>query len=264
MKRHDITKLFKMTQDELFRYVLDQARGHQEKGYDLHYDQDEMWLRVFPKNQGLYPVLAAHLDTVGVNPPDEVRLDDQGIFTGYRNGVRCVLGGDDRCGVWGMLELLGSCEARIGYIFSKEEETKHTGARDLVIKGGLDDIKEQIACFIELDRRGTDRLAHYPCRTAPAFKNQVYRTHANPDFVTALSTFTYNGAAFQLEEGEGTDIQEYCGATGLCGINLSVGYFRAHSPNEYVDSNYMEMLPDITLALISHLGGKRYTIQRDE
>lgn len=269
MSWHKITELLKMTQDELYDYVFEMAQSVKMKGYHIHYDRSKLGLMLFPEKPGLYPVLASHLDTVGIYPPDEVLVEKRTLndgtevdaWVGFHRCLPCVLGGDDRCGVWAMLELMQAEKPEFGFIFSKDEEIGHEGAQSLVRNGLLNTYKDQIAYFIELDRLHNNQLSSYPCRIAPYFLREKFYTNQNEEFDQLLNSFFFEGRPYIQTRGAGTDIQEYCGATHLCGINLSVGYYNPHSESEFIDIEYLKKVPAITLSLIQHLGIRKYAIE---
>jgi di/tripeptidase len=157
---------------------------------------------------GKTPVLlCAHVDTVHSSPPKEIFYDrEKGVLWSPQG-----LGADDRAGVLGILELL-----RRGLhphvLLLDGEETGCTGAKEAVAALRA----PKVRYIIELDRRNGTEAVFYDCENA-AFEEYV----ASFGFVRAEGTFT--------------DITVLCPAWGIAGVNLSCGYYHAHSATEYLN-----------------------------
>lgn len=256
-----ITDLYKKTQDELFTFVKEFIEKNAPGAFSIEHGKNDMYIAFFPvKFQKPYPVLASHLDVKFGYPPDEVEedtIDGITVYRGYRateqGKVPSVLGADDRNGVWTMLKLIEDGKTQWGYIFSKEEENHRLGARALKASGLLGKYINDIAYFIQVDRRNKSDIVHYQLDELEGYP----RSHNNREFVAKLNTFT----GYDVKNGGLTDIIEYCTATKICGINISAGYHNEHTANEYSVIEYVNNLPGTIIKLIDHLGNKQYLIE---
>jgi hypothetical protein len=86
--------------------------------------------------------------------------------------------------------------------------------------------------MVELDRKGVEDAVFYSC--------------ANEEFIKFVCNATGNIKA----HGSFSDISTLMPASKLCGVNLSCGYFQAHTKNEYVNYNIMMETILITKHLI--------------
>lgn len=163
--------------------------------------------REFVYASGTLPVLlVAHADTVHKTPPGEVFYDKENGVLWSPDG----LGADDRAGVLGILELLRRGH-RPHVLITTGEERGCTGARSFVTK-----VRDPgVRYVIELDRRGNGEAVFYNC-TNVHFKDYVL------------------GFGFVDGDGLYTDISTICPAWGVAGVNLSCGYYNAHTTNEYL------------------------------
>jgi hypothetical protein len=100
-------------------------------------------------------MLLAHMDTVFKSPPTTFIYDkEQGLLTSP-DGI----GGDDRCGVYGILILL-LAGYRPHILFTEDEEVGGIGATK-ASKSTV--IPESIKYLVQLDRRGEDDAVFYCC-----------------------------------------------------------------------------------------------------
>jgi hypothetical protein len=86
--------------------------------------------------------------------------------------------------------------------------------------------------MIELDRKGFTDAVFYNC--------------TNEKFIKFVCDATGNTKSW----GTYSDISTLMPASGLCGVNLSCGYFKAHTKEEYVDYDTMMETIIITKHLI--------------
>lgn len=156
--------------------------------------------------KGELPVLlVAHLDTVHEKLPTP---RDIVIKDGTASAPGVGLGADDRAGVAGILELLKQ-GFRPHVLLTDGEESGGIGAK-FVVK----DMEAPSCLFaIELDRRGANDCVFYQCD--------------NPKFEEYCESF-----GFKFAWGSYTDISTICPAWGFAGVNLSIGYYNAHTEKE--------------------------------
>lgn len=191
--------LFKMSDVNVLVHV---AYALRSKGYT-----DVRECKDFVYATGTIPVmLVAHADTVHARPPQDVFYDSTRGVIWSPDGV----GADDRAGILGIMELVHR-GYRPHVLITTGEETGGIGAHAFVKQ-----VKDTgVHYVIELDRSGVDDAVFYGC-TNKEFKEYVCRF----GFTEAPGIFT--------------DISILCPRWGVAGVNLSCGYYNAHTANEYL------------------------------
>lgn len=164
--------------------------------------------------QGKFPVLLmAHLDTVHKSLPTMVEYDTEQNIISSPNGI----GGDDRCGVYMIFKILKKYNCSV--LFCEDEEIGCVGAGKF--------IKTELAkeldfnYIIEFDRANANDAVFYQC--------------ANDEFEKFITKEFYKTAF-----GSFSDICEVAPFIGCAAVNLSCGYYRAHTTSEYVVISEME------------------------
>lgn len=172
--------------------------------------------------------LCAHMDTVFTNTPVDIYYDKEANVLWSPQG----LGADDRAGVWAILSILKT-QLRPSVIFTMDEECGGLGASALIkkYKKPLTDLKY----VIQLDRQGMDDCVFYDCD--------------NRDFVEYVESF-----GFHEQIGSFTDISIICPEWKVAGVNLSVGYFREHSPTETLNVSYLLSTITKTIKMLKQIG----------
>lgn len=198
--------LCKLKQDELKDWLYNHL-----KNYYKDIDNSDGYLYC----KGDIPVcLVAHMDTVHTKSVADVWIsyDSPDIITSPQG-----IGGDDRCGVFALLQLK---YLKPHLLFTEDEEIGAIGAEKFVKK-----YKElDVNVFIEIDRRGS---------------NDVVRYDDDNDSVVKI----FEEYGFKEEYGSFTDISTLCPHFGISGVNISSGYYNAHTTNEYI--NLEELLFNI-------------------
>lgn len=193
-----LESIVQMTQQELKKSLASEltARGYQpisEKGYLYA--------------EGECPVLlVAHLDTVHKRPVANLCCSKDGRFLMSPEGI----GGDDRCGVYMILEIIRETKCHV--LFTEDEEIGCVGARAFA----AGKIRPQINYIVEVDRRGSNDAVFYRCD--------------NPDFAEFVNSFGFETAC-----GSFSDISVIAPALGVAAVNISAGYYNEHSLHEYID-----------------------------
>lgn len=183
----------------------------------------------FLYGKGDIPILLiAHLDTVhkeGVKTicysKDNKVMSPQGI------------GGDDRCGIYMIIKIIK--ELRCHVLFCEDEEKGCIGAG----KFCKSDIKPDVNFIIELDRMGANDAVFYDCD--------------NKDFTNFITQF-----GFQEEWGTFSDISEIAPHLGVAAVNISSGYYNAHTKHEYIDMNVVKRNIDKVKNIIKNENGTFY------
>lgn len=176
--------------------------------------------------QGKFPVLlVAHLDTVHKELPKTFEYEAISKSLSSPEGI----GGDDRCGVYMILQLVKHYNCSV--LFCEDEEIGGVGAEKFVntkLAKGL-----TFNYIIEFDRKGSNDAVFYNC------KNQEFE-----EFITSK----YYRTAY----GSFSDISIIAPALGCAAVNLSCGYYNAHTKNEFV------VMPEMENGIIA----ARYILER--
>lgn len=198
-------KICKMSQKSLKTYVTSRLRNTHK---------DITVADGFVYAQGTFPVLlVAHLDTVHKDLPTQIFYDaNRGDITSPQG-----IGGDDRCGVYMIFEVLKKFNCSV--LFCEDEETGGVGAR----KFTKSDLAKNLEFnyIIEFDRKGDNDAVFYDC------DNEDFEKFITQDFYkTAFGSFS--------------DISVIAPVLKCAAVNLSCGYYNAHFKTEYVNVQEME------------------------
>lgn len=98
-------------------------------------------------------LLVAHLDTVHNELPHIICRSEDGRYIMSPQGI----GGDDRCGVYIILQIIS--EVRCHVLFCEDEETGGQGAKAFERSG----IQIDVNYIVEVDRRGNNDAVFYNC-----------------------------------------------------------------------------------------------------
>ena len=166
--------------------------------------------------KGTAPImLVAHLDTVHMNPVKIICKNRDGSVWMSPEGI----GGDDRCGVYGILKVYESVKVKPWLLFTCDEEIGCVGAGvfadDLARRNYLPKDLKKIKCIIEIDRRGSNDAVFYSCD--------------NTNFEAYV-----NGKGFKTAIGSFSDICYVAPELGVAAVNLSSGYYNAHTEHEFI------------------------------
>lgn len=200
----EFVEICKKSQNALKQYVYDELGKYYE---DVKAGNG--WVYV----KGTCPViLTAHMDTVHKEPVKDFwgseRADGKHIISSPQG-----IGGDDRCGVYMILNILETTDMRPTIIFCEDEEIGGIGS-DKFLKEKI--TLPLIKFFIELDRGNGNDLVFYD--------------DDNYEFADWCEEKTGYKTAF----GSFSDISHFCPAYGISGVNISCGYYNAHTTDEYV------------------------------
>ena len=161
--------------------------------------------------KGVAPVmLVAHLDTVHEQSVRDICLSaDKNILMSPQG-----IGGDDRCGVFALVKIHQLSKIKPWLLF-----TGGLGAKKFCfahqqhqLPNDLDNLK----FLIELDRKGKNDAVFYNCD--------------NPDFEKYIA-----GKGFKTAQGSFSDISVIAPELRVAAVNLSSGYYNAHTLHEYIN-----------------------------
>lgn len=164
--------------------------------------------------QGKFPVLlVAHLDTVHSELPKTISITKIANAISSPQGI----GGDDRCGVYMVLEVVKKFNCSV--LFCEDEEVGAVGAQKFTKSETAEGLTWNY--IIEFDRKGSKDAVFYDC--------------ANDDFEKFITK-----EFFKTAYGSFSDISVLAPHFGCAAVNLSCGYYEAHTKNEYVVFPEME------------------------
>ena len=180
--------------------------------------------------KGDIPVLlTAHMDTVH---KDRIKtIAKESVIVGDDIKTRLSspegIGGDDRCGVWMIMNILQTHKPSV--LFCEDEEQ---GCKGSIKFAKTEYIKELgVNYMVELDRRGNNDAVFYSCD--------------NKDFTKWIE----EESGYKKAYGTCSDISKLMEPAGIAGVNFSCGYYKEHSKDEYIyveEMNAtMEMVRDL-------------------
>jgi hypothetical protein len=188
-------------------------------------------------------LIVAHADTVWNNLPIDPDLHSGIVFSKNRNkkieipskhggtitkwGVG--LGADDRAGCSIAWELRNTGHSIL--ISSGEEIGCISTRRMMNTKWWVDELNDKHSFAIQFDRRGMNDIVFYDVGTN--------------DFVKYVKKKT----GYKVQEGSMTDIRHIC--QRMPGVNISVGYYSEHWPDERLVLDHYENTLEITKAWLS-------------
>ena len=168
--------------------------------------------------RGDVPVLlTAHMDTVHkklvTDFYEDIQTDKNGKVTHTISSPQGI-GGDDRCGIYAILKVIES-----GYLpyvlFCEEEEVGGIGSAKFCKTKYITELSN-LKFLIELDRANANDLVFY--------------SNANQDWIDWVEDETN----WKKSWGTFSDISHLSPACEISSVNLSCGYYKAHTVYEYV------------------------------
>lgn len=163
--------------------------------------------------KGEIPVLLiAHLDTVHKERAKDIyRLKSNGFIMSPQG-----IGGDDRCGIYMIMEIIKT--HRCSVLFCEDEEIGGIGARKFL----KSKIPINVNYMIEFDRMGRNDAVFYDCE--------------NLEF----TDFICKNGGFKENFGTFSDISLLAPSLGIAAVNISSGYYKAHTLMEYIDMSIVK------------------------
>ena len=171
--------------------------------------------------KGITPILlTAHLDTVHKETVKDFyeRIENGNHIISSPQGI----GGDDRCGVYMILEIIKEHKPFI--LLCEDEEIGGVGSSKFCKTEFIKELSE-LNYLIELDRANRNDAVFYDCD--------------NPEFTKFITETT----GYKEAWGSFSDISNLAPACKVAAVNFSCGYYHAHTTQEEV--NVEEMLRTI-------------------
>jgi hypothetical protein len=183
------------------------------------------------------PMISSHMDQVRYAKPCSKVWETKNTIIGDGN-----LGADDKNGVFLILETLKKFPG-LSFIFSCQEEIGQPLLMDL-LDNNEDELTDIPYCLV-LDRRGKADIIG------------TYNQYCEDDFETQVEKIA-SQFGYAINYGVWSDadvISEY-----LACVNLSVGYYNAHSTIEHTNKKTLRKALKAVLALVKGLPHKSYEI----
>lgn len=180
--------------------------------YNFYRKEDVIFTDDYILCKGEAPIIfCAHMDTV---KRDEVKIIISDKEKGFITSPN-LLGGDDRCGVYTLLNLIVYSKIKPWVIFTTDEEIGCVGANKAV-KEIKKSYLEGVKLMVEIDRRGSNDCVFYQCD--------------NKDF----HTWIQNNTGYVKTTGSSSDCRVLGKDWDIASVNLSAGYYNEHTKYEYV------------------------------
>lgn len=179
------------------------------------------------------PILNAHMDTV--QDLNDTKLTK---FIKIRNDILSgygVIGGDDKCGIYLILDILK--EKKVNFLFSVQEEIGCVGAGRFINENNIRDFPYALT----LDRWGNkDIICSANDYGTKEFEKELFKIG---------SFHGYEPASGLLSDADQLNEQVSC-------ANLSVGYYNHHTKSEFVKLNELESAKKFVIDIIENITKK--------
>lgn len=171
--------------------------------------------------EGNVPImLVAHLDTVHEKPVKVICKSNDGNILMSPQGI----GGDDRAGVYALVNAYDMAVKKPYLLFTCDEEVGGVGAKNFCTAhqlGKLPDALDNLKLIVEVDRKGSRDAVYYDCYN-PKLEDYI------------------NSKGFKNAVGSFSDISLIAPELGVAAVNLSAGYYNAHTLHEYINRNHLD------------------------
>ena len=200
----------KMTQKEVKAYMAEYLTSNK---YKVENEDGFLYAK------GDVPVLlVAHMDTVHRQLPTTI-MEYDGKISSHQG-----IGGDDRCGVFIIMNIVKKLHCSV--VLCEDEEIGGIGASKFARSSFIKQL--DVNYIIEFDRMNATDAVFYSCD--------------NEAFTNFVTDFT----GFKTAFGSFSDISIIAPAAKIAAVNLSCGYYKPHTTDEYVV--YDEMMNTIKAA----------------
>lgn len=215
-------------EDDMNAFIIDFLRKEA-----IPYSVDDIG-NIYNVNCRNRPLLNAHTDTVQDDTDGKlqklVKIYNNRFLKGYG-----VIGADDKCGIYIILQLLKTNE--FNFLFTVQEESGLMGSSYFMSKNDI----SYIPYGLTFDRYGSSDIL---CTS---------NDYGNQKFEDALEVvgreFGYRPAMGVLSDADNISDQ-------ISTCNLSVGYYGHHTKSEFVDINELENAVNYAQAILDNIQEK--------
>ena len=173
-------------------------------------------------------LLVAHVDTVHHDNVSVICKSDDGNILMSPQGI----GGDDRCGVYGIIKAYENAKVKPWLLFTCDEEIGGVGARQFANDLPMKDKLEKVNIIVELDRKGKNDAVYYDC-DCPELEKYI------------------ESKGYKTKWGTYSDICDVAPALGVAAVNLSCGYYNAHTQYEYIKVGQLEKTIEKVIEIVN-------------
>ena len=187
----------------------------------------------------------------------------------YPNGVEVWsheggISGDDRCGVFIILEILKKYDVSV--LFTDQEERGVHG-RDLFIKDNenIEFLKNNINYMCQIDRGHNARLKEGKSNINPYGRDVVFyegkgKKEQGED--SKFKKFVLETTKYYEEEGSSTDIVDISKSSKVSSFNIACGYFDEHQESEIIVIDEMINCYDAVMRVLDNTDvSKKYRMK---
>ena len=223
-----LEQFLRPTQRQLFKLLCNMFEGKTQVS-------DKNFILV----KGEAPImLLAHLDTVHKEPVREIcKSKDRNILMSPQG-----IGGDDRCGVYAIVNAYELSVKKPWLLFTCDEEIGGVGADFFChahCNGELPEGVDKLKCMVEVDRRGSNDAVYYDCY--------------NKEFEAYITS-----KGFKTAYGSFSDISVVAPELGVAAVNLSSGYYNAHTLSEYINRAEIDAVTHKVVEIVSDAAKKDF------
>lgn len=179
-------------------------------------------------------LLVAHLDTAHLEKVETICRSSKILMS--PQGI----GGDDRCGVYALVSIHEKAKKKPWLLFTCGEEIGGVGANRFIEAlykdNELMERMRSMKLIIELDRKGKDEAVYYNCY-CPELENYI------------------TSKGFHTDIGSYSDIVDIAPVLGVAAVNLSCGYYNAHTQHEYIVIPELENTIKVVTEIVNESDG---------
>ena len=223
-----LEQFLRPTQRQLFKLLCNMFEGKTQVS-------DKNFILV----KGEAPImLLAHLDTVHKEPVRDIcKSKDRNILMSPQG-----IGGDDRCGVYAIVNAYELSVQKPWLLFTCDEEIGGVGADFFChahCNGELPEGVDKLKCMVEVDRRGSNDAVYYDCY--------------NEEFEAYITS-----KGFKTAYGSFSDISVVAPELGVAAVNLSSGYYNAHTLSEFINRAELDAVMYKVVGIVSDAAKKDF------
>lgn len=212
--------------------------------YEVHYvvdDMDNIIASTRVGHEEYVPCLCCHTDTVHKIQPS-MTLKKKKVKGDIIYSSPTGVGGDDKCGIYITLETLRKYEGLDAVFFASEEcGCQGSGQIDL-------STFERSSCLIGIDRKGSSDL----------IMSYMGEDTASLKFLEVIEP-AMHAFGFEYAEGMITDVMELAErGIGLSVINISSGFYKPHTKEEYISAKDLENSKSFIEAVIGMIPDEKF------
>lgn len=191
------------------------------------------------------PCVVSHMDTVHQITSDLDIIKVGSRLTGFDrvNMRQTGIGGDDKVGVYITLQaILKNDNIKVAFFRDEECGCDGSDAADM-------DFFSDCGYVLQCDRQGAHDFVTNACGTRLSGK----------DFWKAIRKTAEKHAYRKCENGGMTDVYQLkSNGLNIAVANMSCGYYRPHSPDEYVDIHDVRRCEGFVMEVIASLGSRLF------